>query len=410
MAHQQESVEFAPAKRMDKIRYAIRDILFEAKRVEDQGIALTKLNIGDPAAVGGFKAPAHIIEAVRKAWADHKYAYSPAAGILEAREAVAADYAKHGVKVDPDHVIVTAGLSEAIRFLLTATINPGEQVLLPRPTYPLYVTMLNELGGEASHYDLDESQDWALDQASIEQAAGPNARMLVMISPNNPTGRVFSKDDLQKVIDFCRKRRLLLVMDEVYNRLAYDIEGPVMSVTDLDFEGVPLITMNGLSKNWLLPGSRVGWMVFHNTHLQKGVLDAIIRLANARLSGPTPHQYAVKAALEGPQDHLIQLRKDLELRAQAVADGVAKVPFASVVKPAAAFYAMPRLDLSHPSLGGRYSSDTQVVVEWLRRTGVVTVPGSGFGQALGTHHFTVVTLAPPEVLREAMASLAVLAS
>jgi len=171
---------------------------------------------------------------------------------------------------------------------------------------------------------------------------------------------------------------------------------------------VPVVTLNGLSKNWLLPGARVGWMAFHNARLMEPVIEAVTRLANARLCAPAPQQWAVRPALEGPQDHLPGFRAALARRAEAVAEGLAGVSFASVVAPRAAFYAMPRLDLRHPALAG-HADDQSVVLAWLRRTGIVTVPGSGFGQAPGTHHFRVVTLAPPDVLRRAMASLAVLA-
>lgn len=398
---------FTPARRMAGIRYAIRDILFEAEKVQAKGTPLTLLNIGDPAAVGGFRAPQHLVEAVRRAWADHRYEYAPSCGIPEAREAIAADLARRAMHVEPWHIVITAGLSEAIRFLLTATVDPGDQVLLPAPGYPLYRTLLAELGAVAGEYCLDEARGWALDPDRLEQAAGPRARVMVLVSPSNPTGRVFTREELRQVVEFCRRRRLLLICDEVYDRLAYDIDGPVPSAAQDCDPDVPVVTLNGLSKNWLMPGARVGWMAFHNPHVQEAVIEAVGRLANARLCAPSPQQWAVRPALEGPQDHLAPFRAALAERAQAIVEGLAGIPFASVVAPKAAFYAMPSLDLRHPALAP-YASDYPVVLEWLRRTGVVTVPGAGFGQAPGTHHFRVVTLAPPDVLRRALASLAVL--
>lgn len=394
----------SPAKRMAGVRYAIRDILVEADKVAARGTPLTLLNIGDPVGVGGFQAPQHLIEAILKAWTDHRYGYAPSCGIPEAREAIAADHGRRGMTVDPSHVIVTAGLSEAIRFLLSALVNPGDQVLLPAPGYPLYSTLLAELGAQAGEYYLDETRGWALDVESLERAAGPTARALVLVSPSNPTGHVFTPEELAPVVEFCRRRGLLLICDEVYDRLVYGGDGIASSAAQLCGSDVPVVTLNGLSKNWLMPGARVGWMVFHNPQTQLALIEAIGRLANARLSAPAPQQWAVRPALEGPQDHLVQFRADLAARAQAIAEGLRDVPFASVVVPQAAFYAMPRLHLDHPALAG-FDSDHQVVVSWLRRTGVVTVPGSGFGQAPGTHHFRVVTLAPPDVLRRAMASL-----
>ncbi|HOI09094.1 MAG TPA: pyridoxal phosphate-dependent aminotransferase, partial [Myxococcota bacterium] len=252
-----------PAARMANVRYAIRDILVEAEKVRATGMPLTLLNIGDPAAVGGFHAPDHLIEAVRKAWADHRYEYAPSCGIAEAREAVAADYARRGMKVAPRHVILTTGLSEAIRFLLTALVDPGDEVLVPAPGYPLYQTILGELGGVARPYCLDEARGWRLDEEALERAVCPRTRAAVLVSPSNPTGHVFDPEELRQMVAFCRRHGLLLICDEVYDRLAYDVDGPVPSAAQLCGDDLPVVTLNGLSKNWLLPGARVGWMAFH---------------------------------------------------------------------------------------------------------------------------------------------------
>lgn len=393
-----------PSARMNDVHYAIRDIIVEAEKVKAAGIPLTLLNIGDPAAVGGFKAPGHLIEAVRRAWADHHYEYAPSAGVLEAREAVAADYARQGLQVDPDQVLITAGLSEAIRFILSALVNPGEEILVPAPGYPLYKAVMGEIGGVARDYDLDEEQGWAITAEELSSRITPRTRALVVISPNNPTGRVFTERELCTAATVCREHGLLLICDEVYDRLAFDVDGPVPSAAHHCADDVPVITLNGLSKNWLLPGARVGWAVFHNLHLQREYKEAVQKLANARLCSPTAQQYMVKPALEGSQEHLIAFRAALKERAQIVEEAVRELPGVSLVTPSAAFYAMPRIDLDHPAFSG-YRSDTEVILAWLRKTGVLTVPGSGFGQRAGTHHFRVVTLAPPDVLRRALASL-----
>lgn len=397
-------IRIRPAARMDSVRYAIRDILAEAARVRASGMELTPLNIGDPVAIGGFHAPRHLVWAVRRAWADHRYEYTESAGLPDAREAVAADWAARGRRVSPDDVLITAGLSEAIRFLMAALVDPGDEVLVPAPGYPLYKAVLGEIGGVAREYELDEEQGWALSATELESHWCERTRALVLISPGNPTGRVFTERELRDAVDFCRRHRILLICDEVYDRLAYDVDGPVPSAAQFCGEDVPVVTLNGLSKNWLLPGARVGWAVFHNVAWMTEYVEAIRKLANARLCAPAPQQWAVRPALQGSQDHLPPLRAALRERARAVALAVDRLPGVSLVAPAAAFYAMPRIHLDHPAFQG-YRSDGEVVLAWLRKTGVVAVPGGGFGQRAGTYHFRVVTLAAPGVLQDALASL-----
>ena len=393
-----------PARRIANIRYAIRDIMTEAEKVRALGRTLTPLNIGDPAAVGGFRAPEHLVEAVRQAWADHRYEYAPSAGLPEAREAVAADHVRRGHRVNPADVIITAGLSEAIRFLITALVDPGDEVLVPAPGYPLYQSVLGEVGGVAREYLLDESAGWAFSPADVAARVNERTRALVLVSPSNPTGRVFTETELRGAVAICRRHGLLLICDEVYDRLAYGVDGPVPSAARFCGDDLPVVTLNGLSKNWLLPGARVGWMVFHNAAVQRDFQAAVQKLANARLCAPSPQQWAVRPALEGSQEHLVAFRRALAERAQTVVEAIQSLPGVSLVPPQAAFYAMPRLHLDHPALRS-YGSDTELVLAWLRRTGVLTVPGSGFGQRPGTHHFRVVTLAPPKTLDRALRSL-----
>jgi len=215
---------------------------------------------------------------------------------------------------------------------------------------------------------------------------------------------VMDEGELRGAMEFCRRHNLLLICDEVYDRLAFNVEGPVPSAARWAGDDVPVVTLNGLSKNWLLPGARIGWAVFHNAHLMRDYVAAVHKLANARLCAPAPQQWAVRPALQGSQEHLLAFRAALKERAEAVGQTVRRLPGVSLAAPEAAFYAMPRLHLDHPAFGG-YKTDADVVLAWLRATGVLTVPGSGFGQRPGTHHFRIVTLAAPSTLCHALASL-----
>ncbi|MHB8876672.1 MAG: aminotransferase class I/II-fold pyridoxal phosphate-dependent enzyme [Myxococcaceae bacterium] len=381
-----------PAARIENVRYAIRNIVAEAQKVEATGKEILYLNVGDPLKFD-FRTPPHLIEAVHKAMIDGKNGYAPSAGIPQARKAIAADAERKGMKgVSPDDVLVTTGASEAIEIALTALLEPGESVMLPSPNYPLYDAVVAKIGAQSIPYYLDEANGWSLDLAEIEAKVGPKTRAIVLGNPNNPTGGWYSKEALEGLLDIARRKNLVVLSDEIYDRLTYD--KPHVATGSLATD-VPIISFNGLSKAYLACGWRVGWMVFCNPHLTRELRVAVQRLADARLCSPTPPQYAVAPALEGPQDHIPEMMKRLRVRRDLTVKRLNAIPGISCVEPAGAFYAMPRLQL--PGV----ESDEQWVIKLVRATGVLFVHGSGFGQRPGTQHFRVVFLPPPEVLTKA---------
>jgi alanine-synthesizing transaminase len=381
-----------PAARIENVRYAIRNIVAEAQKVEATGEEILYLNVGDPLKFD-FRTPPHLIEAVHKAMVDGKNGYAASAGLPAARKSVAADAERRGMKgVTPDDVVITTGASEAIELVLTALLEADESVLLPSPNYPLYDAVVAKIGAHAIPYYLDEANGWALDLAEIESKVTKKTRAIVIGNPNNPTGGWYSREALEGLLDLARRHELVVLSDEIYDRLTYD--KPHVPTGSLATD-VPIISFNGLSKAYLACGWRVGWMIFCNAHLTQDLRRAVGRLCDARLCSPTPPQYAVAAALDGPQDHIPEMMKRLRVRRDLTVKRLNAIPGISCVEPAGAFYAMPRLQIDG------VTSDEEWVIKLVRATGVLFVHGSGFGQRPGTQHFRVVFLPPPEVLTKA---------
>jgi alanine-synthesizing transaminase len=383
---------FSPAPHIANVRYAIRNIAAEAARVEAQGHAVLHCNIGDPLKFD-FVTPPHLIAAVEKAMRDGDNGYAPSAGLIDARAAVAGDAQQRGMKrVTPQDVFITAGVSEALDLILTATLEPGDEVLLPAPGYPLYDAIAARLQAKVVHYFPDEARGWAVDAAALEAAVTKRTRALVLCNPNNPTGALYGRETLLQVLDVARRHQLLVVADEIYDKLLYGgVHVPMGTLAD----DVPLVMLNGLSKAYLCPGWRVGWLAFVNPALTRDLAAAVQRLADARLCGPAPVQHAVSPALLGPQGHIEEMMTRLEARRDLTVSRLRAIPGLSCVEPAGAFYAMPKL-----SLPG-FASDEEFVLKLLQEEHVLFVHGSGFGQAPGTQHFRVVFLPPLNVLSEA---------
>jgi alanine-synthesizing transaminase len=381
-----------PAPHIENVKYAIRNIAAEAMRLEAKGQRILSCNIGDPLRFD-FQTPPHLLEAVSKAMRDGKNGYAPSLGIWQAREAVARALNAQGhSRVTPDDVVLTAGASEAIDLTLTALLEPGDEVLLPAPGYPLYNAVAARLSAKVLSYHLDESQGWAIDVEELEHLVTPRTRAVVICNPNNPTGALATKENLLALLDFARRHDIAVLSDEIYDKLIFD-EPHVSTATLAD--DVPIITFNGLSKAYLACGWRVGWMSFGNPKLTAEIAAAVRRLADARLCGPAPVQYAVEPALFGPQDHLPAMRKKLKARRDLTVAALSAIPGVSVVTPKAAFYAMPKLEL--PGL----ESDEDFVLKLVRETGVLFVHGEGFGQKPGTHHVRVVYLPDEATLKDA---------
>jgi alanine-synthesizing transaminase len=372
-----------------RFSYAIRNIVVEAERVEAAGTKVRYLNIGDPVAFG-FKTPAHLVEAVAKAVRDGHNGYGPSAGILEAREAVAAEHTAKGWPVSPDRVFITAGTSEAIELALTALLDRDGEVLVPMPTYPMYTAVIARIGARAVYYRTDPSRGWTPDLEQMKTLVTPATRAIVVIDPNNPTGASYPTPVRRAILEFAERHGLALLADEVYADLDY--EGGVAPVGSFNHDA-PVISFSSLSKAYLAPGWRTGWMSIGRTPRLDEVAAAIRKLADGRLCSTVPMQHAVAAALNGDKSHQVSFRAALKARATLTSDSLRAMPGMTCMTPTAGFYAMPRVALPPGK------TDEDYVLGLLRATGVLCVYGSGFGLPASEGYFRIVFLASLDELK-----------
>jgi alanine-synthesizing transaminase len=377
------------AARLSRFSYAIRGIIAEAQRVEAGGRRVRYLNIGDPIAFG-FKTPPHLIAAVERALHDGHNGYGPSPGIRSGREAVAAEYTSRGFPVTPDRTFLTSGTSEGIELALGALVDQDTDVLLPLPTYPLYTAVIAKLGARALFYRTDPDRGWMPDLDHLRTLVTPATRAIVIIDPNNPTGASYSTATRRALLDLADRHGLAIVADEVYGDLGY--EGRVVPIGSLDPDA-PIITFSSLSKAYLAPGWRAGWMGIGRSPRLNDVVKAVGKLADGRLCSTLPMQYAITAALTGDRSHQVTFRAALKERAALTTELLNAIPGITSVAPTAAFYAMPRVTLPP----GR--TDEDYVLSLLRETGVLCVHGSGFGMAPEDGYLRIVFLAAPDELR-----------
>jgi len=389
VAHAKISTPIPIAARLSRFSYAIRNIIVEAKRVEAAGRHVRYLNIGDPVAFG-FHTPPHLIAAVERAMRDGHNGYGPSPGIASGRDAVAAEYTSRGFPVTPDRTFLTAGTSEGIELVLGALVDERSDVLVPLPTYPLYTAVIAKLGARALFYRTDPDSGWMPDLDHLRSIVTPATRAIVIIDPNNPTGASYSAATRRALLDIADRHGLAILADEVYGDLGYD--GRVAPIGSLDPDA-PIISISSLSKAYLAPGWRAGWMGIGRSPRLNDAVKAIAKLADGRLCSTLPMQYAITAALTGDRSHQASFRTALKERAAVTTDLLNAIPGITSVAPTAAFYAMPRVALPK----GR--SDEDYVLALLRETGVLCVHGSGFGMAPEDGYLRIVFLTSPEELR-----------
>lgn len=377
------------ATRTQNFTYAIRNIVGEAKKIEAEGRQVLYLNVGDPVPYG-FSTPPHLVEAVEKALRDGNNGYGPSPGIPSAREAVAREAVRRGVKMSPDDVIITSGASEAADIVLSSMLEPGDEVLVPSPGYPLYTAILAKLGAKEVSYKLDPKNDWQPVVDDIKALITNRTRAIVIINPNNPTGAVYNRENLLEVLNVANQAGLLILADEVYWRMTYEEQAPpIASLVD---ESVPVITFESMSKIYLAPGWRVGWMKISNPHLMTDLRVGINKMADARLCSARPPQHAVAAALDGDHAYLDDVMARFRARRDLSCQRINAIEGMNCTTPKGAFYLMAQMEnLSD-------ATDEQFVLSLLRETGVLFVHGSGFGMDPKDGYFRIVYLPELDVL------------
>lgn len=367
----------------------------KAEELRKAGKKILYLNIGDPVKYG-FDTPAHIKHAFQKAIDGGLNYYSPSEGLKELREAIVEkERTVNGAQVDPSNVVVTTGISEAILFLMGAIVNPGDEVLMPGPCYPPYLTYARFFDGTPVTYRTIEDRGWAPDLSDLERKITDRTKLILIVNPNNPTGSVYTKAELVKILELAARHNIPVAADEIYDRIIYDAR--FTSVASLA-KDVPLIGLNGFSKGYLMTGWRLGYIYLqdHEGRLAE-VWDGIRRLSRVRICPSTPAQVAAVEALRGPQDHIREMVTKLERRRDFSLKQISEIPGLTAAKPNGAFYVFPKIS----AIGSAWKSDEQFVTELLKETGVLVVHGSGFDPSFGKDHFRAVFLPEESILEQA---------
>jgi len=383
------------SRRGQAVEYAIRDIMVKAEEVRRTGKKILYLNIGDPVKYG-FETPLHIRDALKKAVDAGSNYYSASEGVKGLREAVAEkENSVNGAHVDPRNVMITQVISEAISFLMGAIVNPGDEVLLPGPSYSPYMTYVKFFDGKAVTYRTIEDRGWAPDLSDLESKVTARTRLIVIINPSNPTGAVYSRNELSRILEIAASHHIPVAADEIYDRIVYD--GGFTSVASIAKE-VPLFGLNGFSKTYMMTGWRLGYLYLQDPGDEmRDVWDAVQRISRVRLCASTPIQFAGIEALRGPQGHITEMVSKLKRRRDLFWKRANEIPGLFATKPAGAFYLFPRIN----AIGHRWKSDYEFVTELLKETGVLVVHGSGFDPIYGKDHFRAVFLPDETILTEA---------
>ncbi|WP_298868115.1 pyridoxal phosphate-dependent aminotransferase [Microbacterium sp.] len=390
------------SSKLKNVLYEIRGkALVEAARLESEGHQILKLNTGNPATFG-FEAPHQIVHDMLAALPT-AHGYSDSKGIISARRAVVSRYEQipDFPRFDPDDVYLGNGVSELITMVMQALLDQGDEVLIPAPDYPLWTAMTSLAGGTPVHYLCDEDDGWQPDLEDIRAKITPHTKAIVIINPNNPTGVVYSREVLQGIVQIARENELLLLSDEIYDRILFD--GAVHTPTATLAPDLLCLTFNGLSKTYRVAGYRSGWVVITGPKAHaRGFLEGITLLASTRLCPNVPAQHAVQAALGGVQsiDTLIAPSGRLHEQRDIAWEGLSSIPGVSCVKPQGALYAFPRLDPEVHEI----HDDAKLVYDLLVSEKILLVQGTGFNWPT-PDHLRVVTLPEARVLSAAVERL-----
>ncbi len=388
----------AVSSRLSRVRYDIRGPLSRrAHELEAAGHSILRLNIGNPG-LFGFRVPQHLRDAIAAALPKSE-AYCHQQGLAEAREAVAAQHQRNGAEAQMEQIFIGNGVSELIDLSLRALLDAGDEVLIPAPDYPLWTAATRLNGGVPVHYPCPPERAHLPDADEIAALITPRTRALVIINPNNPTGAVYPRELLEALVAVAAHHGLILLCDEIYDSVLYD-DAQFAPLAPLAGE-VPCISYGGLSKVHLACGYRVGWLSLTGRRVQE-LLRALDLLASLRLCSNVTAQWAIKPALEGPNEIGTLTRPGGRLHAAraAIMKGVARSEFLHMVPPQGALYAFPGIDVER--LPG--FDDEAFALDLLENEHIILVPGSSFNVA-ARNHFRVTMLPEPDVLEDAFARI-----
>lgn len=389
---------YRKSNHLTDVNYEIRGrIARKSEELSQAGHNIIELNIGNPGAFG-FRVPETINQAIVRNLGVAE-AYASSKGIFPAREAIMNDTQLQGVRgVSNEHVFIGNGVSELIMMAMEALLNPGDEVLVPSPDYPLWTAAVRLTGGIARHYECREDRDWSPNLADIESKISSKTRALVLINPNNPTGAVYSRETVLEAIELCRQHRLMLFSDEIYNKILYDgREHHPAAALSTD---VLTVTFGGLSKVYRAAGFRVGWMYLSGpVNEADDYIDGLTLLASMRLCSNHPGQWGIQTALGGYQSiyELTASGGRLHEQRNAVYERLNAIEGISCTQPAGALYAFPHIDIRR----FRFKDDEDFVYRLLEEKRVLLVQGRGFNYPSG-EHVRIVFLPQVETIHRAM--------
>jgi aspartate/methionine/tyrosine aminotransferase len=379
------------SKKVVGVEYAIRDIVLAARKVEQKGMQVDYLNIGDPVQFG-FQPPDNVKQALIDAINRGDNYYSTSEGLLELREEIAKKENAKGLSIGPDDVLITNGVSEGLDMVISSIVEEGDEVLLPGPYYPPYASYVRLHGGIPIEFAVDLNNSTP-DIDDIKSKITPKTVAICLISPNNPTGVVFNEKALKELVDIANEHNIYIICDEIYDQIVFDEKFVGIGKVAGDS---PVIVLNGFSKVHLMSGWRIGYIAFNQSPQLETLREHLPKLARVRIATSLPVQYAALESLRGPQDYISNFVSEMKKHRDFVIKRLNEMPGLSCPTPRGAFYAFPKIE------DNRFGTDKEFVTKLLEEKGVLTVHGSGFGEQYGSGHFRLVYLPDLKVLDSAM--------
>lgn len=383
------------SQRAQGVSYAIREVVLPARELEKKGTKVLHLNIGDPNKYD-FDTPQHMKDALYEATKEGYNGYASSEGEIELREEIIKREKKRN-KVDYklEDICITTGVTEALQILLNASLDPNDELLIPGPTYPQYNLITKFNNAEPISYRCIEEENWQPDVDDIRKHISNRTKGIVLINPNNPTGALYSKKVIKEIINIAGENLIPIISDEIYDDMTFDDK---QSATTTLAKDVPVITFNGFSKVYLVPGWRVGYTLFYHSGELDEVQDAFMRIARSRLCASSVCQRACIAALKGPQGHIKEVNNKLRKRRDFSYKRLNEIKGISTAKPDGAFYIFPKIEAMNE---GIWKTDKEFVLDLLNEAHVLVVHGSGFCTTYGKDHFRAVILPTLDTLEEA---------
>jgi len=379
------------SKKVVGVEYAIRDIVLAARKVEQTGMKVDYLNIGDPVQFG-FQPPDNVKQALIDAIKNGENYYSSSEGLLELREEIAKKENAKGLSITADDILITNGVSEGLDMVISSIVEEGDEVLLPGPYYPPYASYVRLHGGIPVEFAVDLNNSTP-DFDDIKSKITSKTVAICLISPNNPTGVVFNENALKKLVDMANENNLYIICDEIYDQIIFDDKFVGIGKVAGDS---PIIILNGFSKVHLMSGWRIGYIAFNQSPQLEALREHLPKLARVRIATSLPVQHAALESLRGSQNYIHDFVSEMKKHRDLVVKRLNEMPGLSCSTPKGAFYAFPKIE------DNRFSNDKEFVTKLLESKGVLTVHGSGFGEQYGSGHFRLVYLANIEILDSAM--------